>query len=183
MRELEELFQTGLIDLYYGDESRVSMEPCIPYGWQFKDETVFMPSEKGKSLNLFGLLSRDNKFVFKTTQGKVDSSFLIAQLEELAFSIRKTTVIVLDNARIHTSVKVKAYREVWEKRGLFIFYLPAYAPHLNLIETLWRKLKYEWLRPQDYLCEDNLFYTVTQILAAVGRDLTINFASFNASSN
>jgi len=59
--------QQGLIDLYYGDESSVSMEPCIPYGWQFKDEDVFMPSSKGKRLNIFGLLSRDNKLLFRTT--------------------------------------------------------------------------------------------------------------------
>ena len=108
------------------------MEPCIPYGWQFKDKDVFMPSERGKGLNLFGLLSRDNRLVFKTTCGKVDSSFVIEQLEPLAFSIQKTTVVVLDNARIHTSAKIQACRDAWEKRGLFIFYLPAYSPHLNL---------------------------------------------------
>ena len=189
MKELERLSALELIDLYYGDESRVSMEPCIPYGWQFKDEDVFIPSEKGKGLILFGLLSRDNRLIFRTTKGKVDSSFVIEQLETLAFTIKKMTVIVLDNARIHTSAKVQACREAWEQRGLFIFYLPAYSPHLvldktappgpvrNLIETLWRKLKYQWLRPQDYASEESLFYLVTQILAAVGRDLTINLAS------
>ena len=85
LRELEELSQAGHIDLYYGDESRVNMEPCIPYGWQFKNEDVFMPSEKGKGLNLFGLLSRDNRLVFKTTRGKVNSNFVIAQLGKASF--------------------------------------------------------------------------------------------------
>lgn len=174
MRELEKLSQAGLIDLYYGDESRVSMEPCIPYGWQFKGEDVFMPSEKGKGLNLLGLLSRDSKLLFKTTTGKVDSNFIIEQLEALAFAIQKTTVVVLDNARIHTSAKVRACRDAWEQRGLFIFYLPAYSPHLNLIEILWRKLKYQWLRPEDYTAEDSLFYAVTQILSAFGNTLTID---------
>ena len=132
------------------------MEPCIPYGWQFKDEDVFMPSDKGKGLNLFGSLSRDNRFVFKTTRGKVDSSFIIEQLDALSFTAHKITVVVFDNVHIHTSAKVRACRSVREQRGLFIFYLPAYSPHL--IETLWRKLKYEWLEPQDYLCKDKLFY-------------------------
>lgn len=182
MRDLEQLSQAGHIDLYYGDESRVSMEPCVPYGWQFSDEDVFIPSEKCKGLNLFGLLRRDNSFIFKTTSGKVDSDFVIEQLETLAFSIQKVTVVVLDNARIHTSTKVQQRRAAWEQRGLFIFYLPAYSPHLNLIEILWRKLKYEWLRPQNYLCEDTLFYAVTQILAAIGHDLNITFADFEASS-
>lgn len=127
------------------------------------------------------MLSRDNDFVFKTTRNKVDSDFVIDVLETLAFSISKLTVVVLDNARVHTSKRFQERREVWEKRGLFIFYLPTYSPHLNLIETLWRKLKYEWLRPEDYLAEDNLFYAVTQILAAVGNSLKINFSPPNFS--
>ena len=44
--ELERLSQAGLIDLYYGDESRVSVDPCVPYGWQFAGEEVFMPAAK-----------------------------------------------------------------------------------------------------------------------------------------
>ena len=102
-------------------------------------------------------------------------------LETLAFSISKLTVVVLDNARVHTSKRFQEHRDVWEKRGLFIFYLPPYSPHLNLIEILWRKLKYEWLRSEDYLAEDNLFYAVTQILAAVGDSLKINFSQLNFS--
>ena len=41
----------NLIDLYYGDEAGVSLEPNVPYGWQFPDEEVSMPSEKGKGIN------------------------------------------------------------------------------------------------------------------------------------
>lgn len=140
-----------------------------------------MPSSKGKGLNIFGLLSRDNTFRFTTTQGQINSAFVIRELETLAFSIRKRTVVVLDNARVHTSKAFQERRDVWEKRGLFIFYLPPYSPHLNLIETLWRKLKYQWLRPEDYLAEDNLFYAVTQTLAAIGNNLFINFAEPAAS--
>ena len=58
--ELEELAEDQLIDLYYGDEARVSTEPCIPYGWQFADEDVFMPPEKSGGVNCFALLSRSN---------------------------------------------------------------------------------------------------------------------------
>jgi hypothetical protein len=44
LKLLEQISEQGLIDLYYGDESRVSLEPCVPYAWQFKEEEVFMPS-------------------------------------------------------------------------------------------------------------------------------------------
>jgi transposase len=181
LAELERLSQLQLIDLYYGDESRVSMEPCVPYGWQFPGEEVFMPAAKSAGLNCLALLSRDNDLLFETTRRRITSEFIIEQLEKLSFSIEKTTVLVLDNARVHTSAQVQARRPFWQARGLFIFYLPTYSPHLNIAETLWRKLKYEWLQPADYTTTDGLFYQVRQALAAVGTGLKICFSKFNLS--
>lgn len=177
--ELEELSKSGLIDLYYGDESRVSLDPCVPYGWQFAGEEVFMPSAKGAGLNCFALLTRGSDLVFETTRQRITSQFIIEQFERLSFSIRKMTVVVLDNAGVHTSRQVQARRPFWERRGLYIFYLPPYSPHLNLAERLWRKLKYEWLQPADYTTTDGLFYRVRQALAAVGTSLKIRFSEFS----
>lgn len=181
LAELERLSQLQLIDLYYGDESRVSIDPCVPYGWQFQGEEVFMPAAKGAGLNCFALLSRDNKLLFETTRQRMTSEFIIAQLEKLSFSIEKMTVLVLDNAQVHTSAKVQQRRPFWQARGLFLFYLPTYSPHLNIAETLWRKLKYEWLQPADYTTTDGLFYQVRQALAAVGKGLKIRFSEFSLS--
>jgi transposase len=176
--ELERLAQSGLIDLYYGDESRVSLEPCVPYGWQFADEVVFMPSRQGAGLNCFALLSRANDCWFETTRQRISSEFIVEQMERLSVVIKKITVVVLDNARVHTAAKVQQRRKYWQERGLFIFYLPPYSPHLNLAETLWRKLKYEWLQAADYATTDGLFYCVRQALAAVGSLLKIQFSEF-----
>lgn len=137
-----------------------------------------MPSAKGVGLNCFALLNRANELLFKTTTQKITSSFIIEQFEQLSFSIQKTTVLVLDNARVHTSKKIQERRTFGQERGLFLFYLPPYSPHLNIAEVLWRKLKYEWLQPSDYTSSDTLFYTVKQALAAVGTDLTIHFSDF-----
>jgi transposase len=137
-----------------------------------------MPSAKGAGLNCFALLNRANELLFKTTTQKITSSFIIEQFEQLSFSIQRTTVLVLDNARVHTSKKIQERRTFWQERGLFLFYLPPYSPHLNIAEVLWRKLKYEWLQPSDYTSSDTLFYTVKQALAAVGTDLTIHFSDF-----
>ena len=43
---------------------------------------------------------------------------------------------------------------------------------------LWRKLKYEWLRPEDYADEDTLRLAVWTTLKAVGSTLKINFSPF-----
>ena len=90
--------------------------------------------------------------------------------------LEKPTVIVLDNASVHTAKIIQKQRNVWEERGLILFYLPPYSPQLNLIEILWKMLKYYWLKPEDYAEEQLLFYKTTQALAAVGNTLNINFS-------
>lgn len=176
--ELESLSENGSIDLYYSDESRLSIEPCIPYGWQFPDEEVFMPSAKGSGLNCFALLKRDNQCSVKTSEQTLTGQFIFEQFEELSTRLEKLTVVVLDNAPIHTSQIIKERKTVWQARGLYLFYLPRYSPHLNIVEVLWRKLKYEWLSPTDYQSKDNLFYQVHSALKAVGTRLFIRFSKF-----
>jgi hypothetical protein len=176
---LEQLSKSGLTGLYYGDEGRVSLDPCAPYGWQFKDEDVFRPAAKGAGLNCSALLTRGSDLLFEATRQRITGRFIIEQLERLSFSIQEVTVVVLDNAGVHTSRQVQERRPFWQRRGLFIFYLPPYSPHLNIAETLWRELKYEWLQPSDYVTAGGLFYRVRQSLAAVGTSLKIRSSEFS----
>lgn len=175
---LEEMSEQGLIDLYYGDESRIALQPCVPYAWQFGDEEVFMPSTQGQGLNCFALLSRANHCRFVTTPQSIDGAFMVEQLDLLSLDLERVTVVVLDNAPAHKAKRVQACREAWQQRGLFLFYLPPYCPHLNIVETLWHHLKYFWLQARDYLDTQRLFYQVRQALAAVGTLLHIHFKPF-----
>jgi transposase len=176
--QLENLSEQQIIDLYYSDESKVSLEPCVPYGWQFPEEEVFMPTQKGEGLNCFALLKRNNECLIETTTENINSQFVFERLEELSTKVKKLTVVVLDNARIHTSQIIKERLKVWQQRGLYLFYLPRYSPHLNIVEILWRKLKYEWLSPSDYQDKENLFYQVRLALTSVGQELFIKFSKF-----
>lgn len=176
--EFERMSRNALIDLYYGDESGINLEPNVPYGWQFSDEEVAMPTSKGKGINCFALVSRTNQSWTAQSEQTINGSFVMEQLERFSFFIRKVTVVVLDNARIHHSSQMRERISVWQRRGLFIFYLPTYSPHLNIAETLWRKLKYEWLAPEDYASKEHLQYAVKQILQAFGTSLRIKFADF-----
>ena len=124
----------------------------MPYAWQFKDEDVWLPTRQGSGLNCFGLIRRDSILLFKVSPRNFTAEFLIERLERLSLSLTQKTIIVLDNAKTHTAKVVQQRHAIWEQRRLTLFYLPPYPPHLNLAETLWRKLKYEWLRLQDYLC-------------------------------
>jgi transposase len=169
----------GLIDLLYGDESHVCSEGYVPYGWQFPGEDVCILAEKGHKINCFGLISRTNDCHWVTSTQNINSEFILEQLDRLSFKIRKQTFIVLDCARVHTAKIIMERLEYWQQRGLYIFFLPPYSPHLNLAETLWRKLKKEWLVPEDYLEKDPLFYATNRCLANVGKKLTIKFSPFN----
>ncbi len=106
------------------------------------------------------------------------AGLITEHLERFSFTIHKPTVVVLDNARIHTARKIKERFRDWQTRGLYIFYLPAYSPHLNICERLWKELKSRWLKPQDYYSAEHLFYAVNLALAAVGKNLFINFSNY-----
>jgi transposase len=144
------LAEESLIELYYADAARVSVNPNVPYGWQFADEDVFMPSTQGAGVNCFAILKRNNECFFQTTQQSINSEFIFEQFEQLSMKLKKLTVVVLDNAPVHTAKLIRERIPVWQERGLFLFYLPRYSPHLNIVEILWRKLKYYWLSPTDY---------------------------------
>lgn len=175
---LEEQSQKGYIDLYYGDESGVSTAGYVPYGWQFSDEKVAIVAVKGYVLNCLALISRTNKIIYATTQQSINAEFICNEMEKLSLSIQKPTVVVLDNARVHQAVKVKEAMASWQKRGLYLFYLPPYSPELNIAERLWKELKARWLRPEDYITKDHLFYAVNLALAAIGKELFINFSDY-----
>jgi transposase len=179
LNELEQLATDGLIDLFYGDESRVSSEGYVPYGWQFPHEEVAVYVEKSYHSNIFGLISRSNQCHWAMTQQNINGQFIVEYLDNLSFKIKKETVVVLDNASIHQSKLLRQNIAVWQKRKLFIFFLPTYSPHLNIAETIWRKLKTEWLVPEDYLQKDTLLYAVNRCMANIGNKLNINFSPFN----
>lgn len=177
---MEKLCQAGLIDLFYGDESRVSSEGYVPYGWQFPDEEVAIYVEKGYKVNIWGLISRQNSCHWATTQQNIDGHFVLQQLDHLSLNIKKETFVVLDNASIHHAKVFQDRLLIWQQRGLFLFFLPTYSPHLNMAETMWRKLKMEWLVAEDYLEKDSLLYAVNRCMANIGTNLKINFSPFNA---
>lgn len=176
LQELERQANDGLIDLYFGDESHICTEGYVPYGWQFRGEDVFVPSQKSLRLNIFGMIDRDNRYDGFSTTENITASKIVDFLDRLSLRIKKDTFVVLDNARVHRNKLMEELRPIWEKRGLFLFFLPPYSPHLNIAETLWRILKGKWLRPADYFSTDSLLYATNRALAAVGTELYINFA-------
>lgn len=180
LQELESMSLRNEIDLYYGDETHVCSEGYVPYGWQFPDEDVCFLSEKSYKFNCFGLINRQSQCYWQVTEENINTTFILSFLEKLSLDINRTTFVVLDNARIHKTKDITERIPYWQKRGLFLFFLPPYSPHLNIAETLWRKLKKEWLNPEDYLTKDALGYALNRCMADMGKGQRINFSHFNA---
>jgi len=63
------------------------------------------------------------------------------------------------------------------KKGIIIRFLPKYSPELNLIEILWRFIKYYWLPFSAYLLFDALVREVENILVQIGTEFKIEIAS------
>ena len=177
-RELEELKkqdQRGEIDLRYGDESGFCLIPYVPYAWQEKGTYETGKSRKSKRLNVLGFLKKKNELDSYIFECSINSEVVVACLEDFCSRLEKKTVLVMDKASIHLTNLLKDKQEKWKEKGLTIFWLPTYSPQLNLIEILWKKIKYEWLEASAYDSWTNLVEAVENILKKFCKKYTINF--------
>ncbi len=95
-------------------------EGYVPYGWQFRNEDVYIPSPKAQRVNIFGMIDRNNRYHGFTTTESIDVDKVVEYLDTFSLNIKKNTLIVLDNASVHRNKKIRELRELWEKRGLFL---------------------------------------------------------------
>lgn len=176
LAELLALAAAGLIEINFGDESGFWQTPVVARAWQFAGEEIRIFPEKGKRLAVFGVLNQECAGRFWTSEETVTSKFMVDSLEEwVADKPCKPRVLVLDNAKIHRSRLMQAKMVEWEEKEFYIFYLPPYSPHLNLIEILWRKMKYEWLKAEDYASFEKLTTAIKGILSQLGKQYKIKF--------
>ncbi len=166
-------------ELYYYDESSFSLNSNIPYRWSAVGTPTPIPSIRfSKNINVLGFLNTNNKtksLFYKMTTQKVDTDFVIELFDSFAQQITKTTICILDNASTHTSKKFKAKLQEWEKLGLHILYLPPYSPELNLIEMLWREMKYTWMDLNALDSFDDFWKHIENMLDGFGSKYDINF--------
>lgn len=170
------LEDAATIDLLFSDETGFNLTPSIPYGWQPIGEQLTIRSAKDHVCNLYGLMSRKGSLQGWSTPHRINSDFIIECLDELAQQIQRPTVVVIDNAPWHRSAKVRQNQEVWNNQELFLFFLPTYSPHLNLIELLWRKIKYEWLKAEDYLSAKKLKDALHHIIRMYDDEFTVDLS-------
>ena len=126
---------------------------CLPpaYSWTKKGRSNRheVRSRWGKQgrINLIGPLSLDEEvesLEYRILEGSCRTGEVLGSLDSLTQEAERKgrrVVVVLDNAPFHKAGAVRDARPGWEAKGLELYYLPAYCPHLNLIEGVWKRLK------------------------------------------
>lgn len=176
IHQLQQREAAGECDLWYFDGAGFCLTPCIPYAWQPIGDTIEVPTAShNRRLNVLGFLKRNNDLVPYMIEGKVDTSVIVECFEQFSQQISKKTYVLLDNAPMHRSQTFIEQLPQWVKKGLIIKYLPSYAPALNLIEILWRFMKYSWLPFSAYTSFHCLVEAVEAILTRFGTEYTIDF--------
>jgi transposase len=159
------------------DESGFCLTPYVPYAWQEKGHPIALETSHSKRLNVLGLLNRYNDLHAYSFEGNIDSEVVIACIDEFCKKeIKRETFIIIDNAPVHTSEAFTEKIEEWETKNLKIFRLPSYSPELNLIEILWRFIKYEWIELQAYKSWNNFVAYIENVIKNFGIEYKINFA-------
>jgi transposase len=121
-------------------------------------------------------MNRPNNLPAFMFEASIHPGVVIACFEAFCQTITKKTVGVVDNASIHPSDEFAERLPDWKKQGLVIKYLSPYSPALNLIEILWRRIKYPWLPFSAYECLNALNEALEAILSHVGSEYQITFA-------
>jgi len=176
LADLKRLEIRGEIDLRYLDETGFCLTPYIPYGWQEKGEDVQINSSRSRRLNILGLMNREQELDAYIFEERITSEVVISCLDKFSENLQIKTVVVMDRASFHRSKKIREKISEWKDKNLEIFWLPSYSPQLNLIEILWRFMKYEWIEIDAYQSWQNLVNYVEKVLRDFGENYVINFA-------
>jgi hypothetical protein len=163
-------------DLIYFGGAGFSLIPCVPYAWQLRGKILEIPSVHSPRLKVLGFLNLNGPLESYVFEGSIDSEAMIQCVDDYCQKMKKPALIVLDNASVQRSASFGSQKKRWEEQGLYLLFLPPYCPELNLIENLWRKIKYEWLPVSAYQSFKDLSEALDEILRGVGSKYRLSFA-------
>ena len=136
----ETLQETGGI-LYCEDEASVCLTPLLGKTWAERGRPRKVPVTGGRaSIAAMSAISPKGRLVFQLHQKRITSVEVIDFLKQLLrHHPSRHVLVVMDQAKPHTSHKTKAFIDSRER--LHVFYLPPYSPDWNPDEKVWNHLK------------------------------------------
>lgn len=177
MDTLKQAALDGHIRLKFTDEVGFSCWSPVSYSWSLVNvqKCQEQTPRRGKRVNVMGIWEPKQSLVYGVVIGKMNSARYIRlinwQAQQSARLFRRTgkiTVIVQDNAPIHTSAAVKAQIPIWQSKGLYLFHIAKYCSELNDIECEWRRIKSDEIRGQMFEHEYDLTLELVRAFKARG---------------
>jgi transposase len=99
----------------------------------------FVPRNRGTVTTMLGALDIRGVRALMTVEGGTDADVFEAFLQHvLVPKLRPGDIVILDNVGAH---KPEAMRNLIERAGASLIFLPPYSPDMNPIELCWSKLK------------------------------------------
>lgn len=132
--------------LYFEDESNISLTAFLGKTWALRGKT---PTQKVTGarggVSAMSAISKQGTLLFTLHEKRIASEEIIHFLDQiLKHHKRRHIVLVMDQARPHTSKKTQQYIE--SQKRLHVFYLPPYSPDWNPDEQVWNHLKHQELK-------------------------------------
>jgi hypothetical protein len=109
------------------------LDPSIPYAWQPQGETIEIPAAKGQRLNVLGFFNTDNDLTPFCVEGNVTTDTVIGCFDLFCQTITRKTMVIIDNAPIHTSRAFQEKRPSGSRRACSSIFYPDI--HLNSISS------------------------------------------------
>jgi transposase len=165
----ETLQKTGGI-LYCEDEASVCLTPLLGKTWAERGKPRRVPVTGGRaSIAAMSAISPNGRLVFQLHQKRITSEEVIEFLKHLLrHHPSRHVIVVMDQAKPHTSQKTKAFIASHER--LHVFYLPPYSPDWNPDEKVWNHLKNHELKAHRATNKDELYQLTEKKLETMSND-------------
>lgn len=138
---LRETVQNTRGILYCQDEASVCLTPLLGKTWAMRGQPRKVPVTGNRAtVAAMSALSPRGRLVFQLHQKRIASAEVIDFLGQLLrHHPRRHVIVVMDQAKPHTSKLTKSYID--GQARLHVFYLPTYSPDWNPDEKVWNHLK------------------------------------------
>ena len=151
--------KAGLRLLFFMDAAHFVMGVHQFMVWCF--ERLYIASASGRQrFNVLGAVNAITKEIITVTnESYINAESVCLLLKKIAENYPgRLITIVLDNARYQ---KCELVMQCAAKYGIELLYLPAYSPHLNLIERFWRYVRKECLYSKYHPTFDGFKQSIT----------------------
>ncbi|HZC00022.1 MAG TPA: IS630 family transposase [Gammaproteobacteria bacterium] len=152
--------------LVFVDEMGTNTSLSAAYAWAPKGQRAYwsVPRNRGANTTVLSSMSAEGMGPSLTVEGPTTSVVFETYVEHvLAPTLRRGQVVVMDNLSAHKGERIK---ELIERRGCQLVYLPSYSPDLNPIEEAFSKIK-RLMRKAEARTREALVEAIGSALSAV----------------